>query len=139
MSTTPFRPTRLLVTGGAGFIGSAVVRAVLARGDAKSWGSAPTTPIGAGLRPARLESHLQRVVVLDAFTYAGHEINLAGLESDARYTCVRGDICDRSLVEKLFREHAFDSVLHLAAESHVDRSIESAEAFVRTNVNGTFA
>ena len=115
----PFRPTRLLVTGGAGFIGNAVVRALVAREEAKS--------------------HLERVVVLDAFTYAGHEINLAGLESDPRYACVAGDICDRPLVERLFAEHAFDAVLHLAAESHVDRSIESAEAFVRTNVNGTFS
>jgi dTDP-glucose 4,6-dehydratase len=118
-STGPdFRPTRLLVTGGAGFIGSAVVRSILGRADAKP--------------------SLERLVVLDVFTYAGHEINLAGLDADPRYTCVRGDICDRLLVEKLFREHAFDAVLHLAAESHVDRSIESAEAFVRTNVNGTF-
>lgn len=107
------------MTGGAGFIGSAVVRSVLARPDARA--------------------HLERLVVLDAFTYAGHEVNLAGLEADPRYTCVRGDICDRPLVEQLFEEHAFDAVLHLAAESHVDRSIESAEAFVRTNVNGTFA
>jgi dTDP-glucose 4,6-dehydratase len=114
----PFRPRRLLVTGGAGFIGSAVVRAILAREDAR-----PT---------------LERLVVLDAFTYAGHEVNLAGLDTDKRFSCVTGDICDRELVEKLFVEHAFDGVLHLAAESHVDRSIESAEAFVRTNVNGTF-
>jgi dTDP-glucose 4,6-dehydratase len=117
--TSPFVPTRLLVTGGAGFIGSAVTRAVLAREAAK---------------PA-----LERVVVLDAFTYAGHAINLAGLEADGRFSCVSGDICDRPLVEKLFHDHAFDAVLHLAAESHVDRSIESAEAFVRTNVNGTFS
>jgi dTDP-glucose 4,6-dehydratase len=114
-----YRPTRLLLTGGAGFIGSAVVRALLSREDAKA--------------------HLERVVVLDAFTYAGHEINLAGLEADPRYSCVNGDICDRALVEKLFQTHGFDGVIHLAAESHVDRSIESAEAFVRTNVNGTFA
>jgi dTDP-glucose 4,6-dehydratase len=109
-----FAPTRVLVTGGAGFIGSAVVRALLQA------------------------SALERLVVLDAFTYAGHAINLAGLEADPRYACVAGDICDRALVERLFAEHAFDAVLHLAAESHVDRSIESAEAFVRTNVNGTF-
>ncbi|MBX3204377.1 MAG: dTDP-glucose 4,6-dehydratase [Labilithrix sp.] len=113
-----FRPTRLLVTGGAGFIGSAVVRGILARADAKP--------------------SLERVVVLDALTYAGHEVNLEGCEEDARFAFVEGDICDRGLVERLFAEHAIDSVLHLAAESHVDRSIESAEAFIRTNVNGTF-
>ena len=113
-----FQPRRLLVTGGAGFIGSAVVRAVLARSDAK--------PL------------LERVVVLDALTYAGHKVNLEGCEDDPRFCFIEGDICDRDLVQKLFAEHALDSVLHLAAESHVDRSIESAEAFVRTNVNGTF-
>lgn len=110
-----FSPTRLLVTGGAGFIGSAVTRAVLARGS------------------------LSKVVVLDALTYAGHRVNLDECAADARFELVEGDICDRALVEKLFATHAFDSVLHLAAESHVDRSIESGEAFVRTNVNGTFA
>jgi dTDP-glucose 4,6-dehydratase len=112
-----FRARRLLITGGAGFIGSAVVRHALSRKDAG----------------------LERVVVLDKLTYAGHTINLAGLMDDARFTFVEGDICDRALVEKLFAEHAFDSVLHLAAESHVDRSIESADVFVRTNVNGTFS
>jgi len=112
---SPFQPTRLLVTGGAGFIGSAVVRAVLAH------------------------ESLTKVVVLDALTYAGHRVNLAECEVDARLEFIHGDICDRELVEKLFTSHSFDSVVHLAAESHVDRSIESAEAFVRTNVNGTFA
>ncbi|MBX3228433.1 MAG: dTDP-glucose 4,6-dehydratase [Labilithrix sp.] len=110
-----FVPTRLLVTGGAGFIGSAVVRSVLAHAE-----------------PAK-------VVVLDALTYAGHRVNLAECENDARFEFVHGDICDRALVEDLFTKHAFDAVLHLAAESHVDRSIESAEVFVRTNVNGTFS
>ena len=118
---TPFNPTRLLITGGAGFIGSTVVRDVLRR-----------------------QSSLEKVVVLDLLTYAGHLANLDfdmardGVAKDARYTFVQGDICDRDLVAKLFREHAFDAVLHLAAESHVDRSIESADEFVRTNVNGTF-
>jgi len=113
-----FQPKRLLVTGGAGFIGSAVVRGVLTRKDA---------------------AHLERVVVLDALTYAGHRINLDGADGDGRLAFVEGDICERPLVEKLFAEHAIDAVLHLAAESHVDRSIESGEAFVRTNVNGTFS
>src|SRR5262245_60771935 len=101
-----FEPTRLLITGGAGFIGSAVVRSVLARAS----------------------SSLTRVVVLDALTYAGHKINLDGvIDVDPRVVFVEGDICDRALVTQLFADHAIDSVLHLAAESHVDRSIESAE------------
>ncbi len=79
----------------------------------------------------------ERLIVLDALTYAGHLANLDGVV-DPRLSFVRGDICDRELVEKLFTDHEIDSVLHLAAESHVDRSIEAAGAFVRTNVNGTF-
>jgi dTDP-glucose 4,6-dehydratase len=99
------------VTGGAGFIGSNLVHHLLARAS------------------------LERVVVLDALTYAGHRVNLEGAGSAV---FVHGDICDASLVEKLFAEHAFDAVMHLAAESHVDRSIEGARDFVRTNVEGTF-
>lgn len=116
-----FQPTRLLVTGGAGFIGSTVVRDVLKRGPEAG-------------------RALEAVVVLDLLTYAGHRANLehdATLD-DPRFAFVHGDICDRELVAKLFGEHRFDAVLHLAAESHVDRSIESAAAFVRTNVDGTF-
>lgn len=105
---------RLLITGGAGFIGSSVVAAAVA------------------------DASIERVVVLDALTYAGHLANLEEPARDPRYTFVHGDICDRDLVAKLFADHAFDAVLHLAAESHVDRSIEAAEAFIRTNVNGTF-
>jgi dTDP-glucose 4,6-dehydratase len=105
-----FRPKRVLVTGGAGFIGSSLVRAIVA------------------------DRSIEKVVVLDALTYAGHRVNLDGVET----TFVHGDICDRPLVDRLFAEHAFDAVLHLAAESHVDRSIESADAFIHTNVTGTF-
>jgi dTDP-glucose 4,6-dehydratase len=111
MST--FRPRGILVTGGAGFIGSAVVRRALAE-------------------------DVERVVVLDALTYAGHRVNLEDCSSDARLTFVHGDICDETLVQQLMRERSIDTVLHLAAESHVDRSIESAAQFVRTNVTGTF-
>lgn len=116
MQSRAFQPQRVLITGGAGFIGSTVVRSVLAQQSPR----------------------LERVVVLDALTYAGHLANLAGVDADPRYAFVRGDICDRDLVARLFDEHRFDSVLHLAAESHVDRSIESADLFIRTNVNGTF-
>ncbi|HEX7843704.1 MAG TPA: dTDP-glucose 4,6-dehydratase [Kofleriaceae bacterium] len=115
----PFAPRRLLITGGAGFIGSNLTRAVLASD---------------GLDAGALEA----VVVLDAFTYAGHRVNLAGMMGDPRLALVEGDICDRALVERMLAEHAIDAVFHLAAESHVDRSIASADVFVRTNVTGTF-
>jgi dTDP-glucose 4,6-dehydratase len=110
-----FLPTRLLVTGGAGFIGSAAVRLLLERAGADA-----------------------RLVVLDALTYAGHRINLEEVASDPRFAFVQGDICDTQLVTQMFATHGFDAVVHLAAESHVDRSIESAAEFVRTNVTGTF-
>jgi dTDP-glucose 4,6-dehydratase len=112
-----WEPRRLLITGGAGFIGSNLTRRVLA-GDNE-------------LAPAA-------VVVLDKLTYAGHRANLHGAIDDSRLTFVHGDICDRALVEHVLREHEIDAVFHLAAESHVDRSIESADIFVRTNVTGTF-
>ena len=104
----------LLVTGGAGFIGSNFVRHVLAGGDGT------------------------RVVNLDKLTYAGNPATLADLEGDARYTFVHGDIVDAKLVTSLFAEHPITAVVHFAAESHVDRSIESPEDFLTTNVLGTF-
>jgi dTDP-glucose 4,6-dehydratase len=102
----------LLVTGGAGFIGANVVRAALAGTD---W----------------------RVVVLDALTYAGHRESLADVERDPRFAFVRGDVADPDAVESVFRAHEPRYVLHLAAESHVDRSIDGPREFVRTNVVGT--
>lgn len=78
------------------------------------------------------------VVNFDLLTYAGNAANLAALDADQRYTFVRGDICDAGLVAQLLREHRPRAVLHFAAESHVDRSIVSPEAFIRTNVQGTF-
>ncbi len=98
--------------GGAGFIGSNVVRAALA---AKPW----------------------RVVVLDALTYAGHRESLADLEADPRYAFVQGDIADPAAVADTFARFDPRYVLHLAAESHVDRSIDGPREFVRTNVVGT--
>ncbi len=78
------------------------------------------------------------VINLDVLSYAGNPANLSSLDGDARYLFVRGDICDADLVGALLREHRPRTVVHFAAESHVDRSISSPEAFIRTNVQGTF-
>jgi dTDP-glucose 4,6-dehydratase len=110
-----FEPHNILVTGGAGFIGANFVRHWLGRaGDG-------------------------RVVVLDALTYAGNRENLAGLESDPRYLFVEGDICDEDKVRGLLEGFQFDTIVHFAAESHVDRSILGPDDFIRTNVVGTHA
>ncbi len=107
-------PSVMLVTGGAGFIGSNFVRYML-------------------------ETHADvRIVNLDALTYAGSLDNLKDLPDESRHTFVQGDIGDRALVENLLREHGIDTVVHFAAESHVDNSISGPEAFIRTNVLGTF-
>jgi dTDP-glucose 4,6-dehydratase len=103
----------LLVTGGAGFIGGNFVLDWLAGSD-------------------------ERVVNLDALTYAGNLQTLAGLASDPRHVFVHGDICDRPLLDRLFAEHRPRAIVHFAAESHVDRSIHGPGAFMRTNVEGTF-
>ena len=103
----------ILVTGGAGFIGSNFVI---------DW-------IGAEGEP---------VVNLDKLTYAGNLANLAGLAGDPRHAFVRGDICDRTLVERLLAERRPRAIVHFAAESHVDRSIHGPGDFVRTNMVGTF-
>ena len=103
----------ILVTGGAGFIGSNFVL---------SW-------LAAGSGP---------VVNLDKLTYAGNPENLASVAADPAYRFVHGDICDAELVARLLREHRPRAVVHFAAESHVDRSILGPEAFLRTNIDGTF-
>ncbi len=108
------KPAVYLVTGGAGFIGSNFIRYVLASGD------------GA------------RVVNLDKLTYAGNPATLADVEAHPDYSFVHGDITDAVLLSRLFAEHAFAAVVHFAAESHVDRSIDSPEDFLVTNVLGTF-
>ena len=101
----------VVVTGGAGFIGSALVRALIADGE--------------------------RVVTVDKLTYAGNLDNLAPVADSARHVFVQADICDRSAMEALFTDHRPSAVYHLAAESHVDRSIDGPAAFVETNVVGT--
>ena len=103
----------ILVTGGAGFIGSNFVL---------DW-------LAAGLGP---------VVNLDKLTYAGNPENLASVEASTAYTFAHGDICDRTLVARLLSEHRPRAVVHFAAESHVDRSIAGPDAFLRTNIDGTF-
>ncbi len=103
-----------LVTGGAGFIGSNYVRYVSEH------------------EPGA------RVVNLDALTYAGRLENLSGLPSPERHVFVQGNICDRALVDDLLRRYAIDTVVHFAAETHVDRSILGPDQFIQTNVVGTF-
>jgi dTDP-glucose 4,6-dehydratase len=110
-------PQRLLVTGAAGFIGSNFAHQLL---DSSSSGP------------------LQRLVVLDKLTYAGNPENLAGLEKDPRYRFVKGDIGDGPLVFRLLEEENIGTVVNFAAESHVDRSIDSPSDFIQTNIQGTF-
>ncbi|MCW9010623.1 dTDP-glucose 4,6-dehydratase [Marinobacter sp.] len=103
----------ILVTGGAGFIGSAVARFIIERTD-------------------------DSVVVLDKLTYCGNLDNLAGLKGHPRFVFEKGDICDRELVDRLLERYRPSAVLHLAAESHVDRSIEGPAVFIETNIIGTY-
>jgi dTDP-glucose 4,6-dehydratase len=112
--STQHTPRVALVTGGCGFIGANYVRWLLTND--------PTV----------------RVVNLDLLTYAGHAENTAGMESTGRYAFVQGDIADEGTVRRVFAEHRPDTVVHFAAESHVDRSIDAPGAFLRTNVMGTF-
>lgn len=104
---------KILVTGGAGFIGSAVVRHII--------------------------NHTQDSVInLDKLTYAGNLESLSEVSSHARYAFEQVDICDRVALERVFSEHQPDAVMHLAAESHVDRSIDGPAAFIETNIVGTY-
>jgi dTDP-glucose 4,6-dehydratase len=105
----------ILITGGCGFIGSNFVRLILESLNAC------------------------RVINIDNLTYAGNLANLSGFDDDPRYSFVRGDICDLELLDKLFADEHIDTVVHFAAESHVDRSIEGPAEFIQTNIVGTFA
>jgi len=107
----------LLITGGAGFIGSNLVHHLLG----------PDGPQGIG-----------RIVNLDKLTYAGNPDNLVGVDGDPRHHFVQGDIADSALLASLLNDHRIDGIMHLAAESHVDRSIDGPEDFVQTNFVGTF-
>ncbi|MBC7153853.1 MAG: dTDP-glucose 4,6-dehydratase [Rhodobacteraceae bacterium] len=103
---------KLLITGGAGFIGSAVVRQVVAAGH--------------------------KVINLDALTYAACLANVASVADNPNYTFEHADIRDRAALDRILAAHAPDAIMHLAAESHVDRSIDGPGTFIETNVNGTF-
>ena len=103
---------KFLITGGAGFIGSSVIRLLISETE-------------------------HQVLNLDKLTYAGNLETLDGVKNNLRYRFVQGDVCDRHTVEQLFCEYRPDIVMHLAAESHVDRSIDEPSAFIQTNVVGT--
>ncbi|KFD17370.1 dTDP-glucose 4,6-dehydratase [Tatumella ptyseos ATCC 33301] len=104
---------KLLITGGAGFIGSAVVRNIIG-------------------------NTLDEVIVVDSLTYAGNLESLATISDSQRYHFEQVDICDRNALDALFSKYQPDAVMHLAAESHVDRSIDGPAAFIETNVVGTY-
>lgn len=105
---------KLLVTGGAGFIGANFVHYWMKRYP------------------------LDNVIVIDALTYAGNIANLASVKDEPNFTFIHGNICDDTLVESILQEHDIDTLIHFAAESHVDRSITGPDAFIETNIIGTY-
>src|SRR4051812_41345232 len=108
----PTTPQSILVTGGAGFIGSNFVEDAVDQGN--------------------------RVIVLDAMTYAGHRENLDLIRNKKQVELVIGNIGDSNLVGAILKDHDIDAVINFAAESHVDRSIDGPSVFIETNINGTF-
>lgn len=102
----------IFITGGAGFIGSSIIREALGRGH--------------------------KVVNLDALTYAGGEDNLSDIADHDDYIFIQGTIVDNALVAGIFKDHTPDTIINVAAETHVDRSIDDAAAFIETNINGTY-
>ena len=111
--TTGSEPKTFLITGGAGFIGSAVIRELIGQ-----------------------SAH--HVINVDKLTYAGNLESLADVTDNDRYTFIQADICDGARIKQIFDERAPDIVMHLAAESHVDRSIDGPDDFIRTNIMGTY-
>ncbi len=110
-----FRETKVLVTGGCGFMGSDFLRYLL--------------------KETRFSG---TVVNLDLLTYAANPENLKEVENDPRYVFVKGDICDEKLIERLFSKYQFELIVHFAAETHVDRSIDQPKTFIETNIIGTY-
>lgn len=108
-----FMLSNVIITGGAGFIGSAVSRRLI-------------------------NNSQDRLLVIDKLTYAGNLSSLQSVAGNERFSFIQGDICDRGLVRQIFREFQPDIIMHLAAESHVDRSIDGPAAFIETNLVGTF-
>ena len=104
---------KIIVTGGAGFIGSAVIRQYINDSE-------------------------HDVINLDALTYAGNLESLAEVEQNPRYSFEHVDICDIESLQRVFEQHQPDAIMHLAAESHVDRSIDGPAAFIQTNIVGTY-
>src|SRR5688500_7476570 len=111
MAIIPYK--NVLVTGAAGFIGSHFVKLLLQ------------------------QNHSLHIISLDKLTYAGNRENLRDLPSNQHHF-IQGDICDKHLIEALFKEYNIDAIIHFAAESHVDNSIVAPDEFIRTNLVGTF-